>query len=75
MAYDLCKSNPQAYYELCLKWVVLPQFGLQFKYKEQSYEIVGVVQAGNKLRARGPEGKVFLFEARNFFGKYKIKEQ
>lgn len=74
MAYDLCKTNQQAFYELCAKWIKLPPFGLKFQYKGQSYEIIGIVQAGNKLRARSAEGKVFLFEAKNFFDKYKIRK-
>lgn len=63
----------QEFYELCAKWVKLPDFGTKFKYKykDGEYEIVGVVPAGNKLRARGPENKVYLFEARDFWNKYK----
>lgn len=64
-------KTSQDFYELCAKWVKLPDFGTKFKYKGSEYEVVGVVPAGNKLRARGPENKVYLFDARDFWSKYK----
>ena len=64
-------KTPREFYELCAKWVKLPAFGTKFKYKGAEYEVVGAVPAGNKLRARGPENKVYLFEARDFWSKYK----
>lgn len=67
----MTSKTPREFYELCAKWVVLPDFGTRFKYRGAEYEVVGVVPAGNKIRARGPEGKIFLFEARDFWKKYR----
>lgn len=67
----MTSKTPREFYELCAKWVVLPDFGTRFKFKGAEYEVVGAVPAGNKIRARGPEGKVYLFEARDFWTKYR----
>lgn len=67
----MTSKTPKEFYELCAKWVVLPDFGTRFKFKGAEYEVVGVVPAGNKIRARGPEDKIFLFEARDFWKKYR----
>jgi hypothetical protein len=62
-------STSQEFYALVAEWIKLPPFGLEFKYKGKMYKIVGVVQAGNKLRAEC-DGQIFLFKARDFAKNY-----
>lgn len=65
------------FYALVSKWrrEPLPPFNLEFTFKGTQYKIVGVVQAGNKIRAENSDGKVFLFEAKNFYKKYGVKHE
>ncbi len=66
-------KDPKAFYELCAKWIKLPPFGLLFKYQGKEHTIIGIVRAGNKIRAKCSDEKVYLFEAKNFQSKYKIE--
>lgn len=62
-------------YELVSKWrsEPLPPRGLRFMFKGVNYRIVGVNKAGNKLRAKTDSDEVFLFDAKNFYSKYKVE--
>lgn len=64
-------TTAHEFYQVCAKWVALPDFGTRFKYRGAEYLVVGATPAGNKIRAQGPDNKVYLFEARGFWTKYK----
>lgn len=62
--------NTQDFYKLVDKWRPLPPFGFKFMHGAKCYEIVGVVQAGNKVRAEGEDGKIYLFPVKGFARRY-----
>lgn len=62
--------SPEDFHALVSKWNPLPPLGHTFMHKAKRYTIIGVVQAGNKLRAECEEGKVYLFPAKGFTQKY-----